>query len=155
MVINTKDGKKYAYGMTEEMKRAIDNPQEVEKYAKEQAKVLREMEKAMDSSAPLKKVEVEAQYPGDSEGWKAYLFKSLNYPEAAVKHEVQGEVIVEFVVNIDGSVKDIHAISGPEELRAESVRIIRESGHWVPATEKGVRVASYKKQPIVYKLEEK
>jgi TonB family protein len=112
-------------------------------------------ENVSDSSGPQRKVEVEPDYPGGPEGWKAFLFKSLKYPEAAVSNEVQGEVIVEFVVNTDGSVSDIRAISGPKELRDESVRVIRESGHWVPAMDKGVKVAAYKKQPINYKLETK
>src|SRR5579863_203357 len=112
-------------------------------------------ETASDSSAPLRKVEEDAEYPGDVRGWQAYLFKNLKYPEAAVSNEVQGEVIVEFVVNTDGSITDIHAISGPKELRAESVRVIKESGYWIPAMNKGIKVTSYKKQPIVYKLESK
>jgi TonB family protein len=108
-----------------------------------------------DSSAPLKKVEVDAEYPGDAKGWQAYLFKNLKYPDAAISNEVQGEVVVEFVVNTDGSLSDVRAISGPKELRAESVRVITESGHWIPARNKGVIVASYKKQPINFKLEVK
>ena len=112
-------------------------------------------ESVSDSSGPLRKVEEDAEYPGNAKGWQAYLFKNLNYPQAAVSNEVQGEVIVEFIVNTDGSISKVHAISGPKELRAESVRVIKESGQWVPAKDKGMTVASYKKQPIVYKLEAK
>ncbi len=112
-------------------------------------------ETASDSSGPLRKVEEDAEYPGDAKGWQAYLVKNLNYPQAAVSKEVQGEVIVEFVVNTDGSISKVHAISGPKELRPESVRVVKESGYWVPAMNKGAKVASYKKQPIVYKLEAK
>ncbi|MEJ0079841.1 MAG: energy transducer TonB [Puia sp.] len=112
-------------------------------------------ESVSDSSGPLRKVEEDAEYPGDAKGWQAYLFKNLSYPQAAVSNEVQGKVIVEFIVNTDGSISKVHAISGPKELRAESVRVIKESGHWVPARNKGAKVASYKKQPIVYKLESK
>ncbi|HEY2647803.1 MAG TPA: N-acetylmuramoyl-L-alanine amidase [Puia sp.] len=108
-----------------------------------------------DSSGPLKKVEVDADYPGGFAGWKTYLIKSLKYPAAAVSNEVQGEVMVEFIVNTDGTIADVHAISGPKELREESVRVVQESGHWIPAMNKGVKVASYKKQPINYKLEAK
>jgi len=98
---------------------------------------------------------VQANYPGDSEGWKAYLSKNLKYPDEAVNNEIQGEVIVQFVVNIDGSLTDVHAISGPSRLRTESVRVVKESGHWIPAKDKGMTVASIKKQPIDYKLEVK
>ena len=152
-LINMKDGQKFAYEMSDQEKKWIDNPKELEKYAKEHANELREVERAWDSAAPLKKVEVDAEYPGDAKGWQSYLFKNLTYPKAAEKKEVQGEVIVEFVVNTDGSISKVHAISGPKELRAESVRVIKESGYWVPAMNKGAKVASYKKQPINFKLE--
>ena len=99
-------------------------------------KTLEKNEKVSDSSGPYKKVEVQANYPGDSEGWKAYLSKNLKYPDEAVNNEIQGEVIVQFVVNIDGSLTDVHAISGPSRLRAESVRVVKESGHWIPAKDK-------------------
>ncbi len=108
-----------------------------------------------DSSAPLRKVEVEAEYPGSAQAWIKYLTKTLKYPDEAVNNEVQGSVIVEFVVNEDGSLTDIHAISGPTELRKESIRVITESGKWVPARDWGAIVASYHKQPINFKLETK
>jgi len=156
ILIDMKDGQKFAFEMSDEDKKNwIDNSKEREKYAKEHASDLREAERGIDSSGPLKKVEVDANYPGDNESWKGYLFKNLKYPDAAVKNEMQGEVMVEFVVNTDGSLNDVRAISGPKELRAESVRVVKESGHWVPAMNKGAKVASYKKQPIIYKLEAK
>jgi protein TonB len=72
-----------------------------------------------------------------------------------VKNELQGEVLVEFVVSTKGKVSDVRAISGPEPLRAEAVRAIKESGKWVPAVDQGKKVASYKTQPIDFKLQEK
>jgi N-acetylmuramoyl-L-alanine amidase len=105
-----------------------------------------------DSSVPLRKVEVEASYPGGEEGWKKYLLKTLTYPKEAEKNETQGQVIVEFVVNEDGSLTNVHAISGPKVLRSGSVKVVAESGKWVPALNNGLVVESYKKQPINYKL---
>ncbi|MFL5748594.1 MAG: energy transducer TonB, partial [Niastella sp.] len=48
---------------------------------------------------------------------------------------------------------DVEAISGPNELRAEAVRVIKKSGKWTPAVQNGRQVKSYKKQPIVFRLE--
>ncbi len=109
----------------------------------------------MDSTAPLKIVEVQAAYPGGQEGWGKYLSHTLKYPEEAVSNEIQGDVMVEFVVHTDGSVTDVKAISGPKELRAESVRVIAQSGNWVAAMDHGARVDSYTKQPIKYRLQVK
>jgi len=38
------------------------------------------------------------------------------YPEAARQANVQGVVVLDTIIAPDGSVLDVHAISGPEEL---------------------------------------
>jgi periplasmic protein TonB len=62
---------------------------------------------------------------------------------------------VEFIVKKNGALSGIQALSGPEELRMESVRILQESGKWIPAKNNGDIVESYRRQPINYKLESK
>jgi protein TonB len=123
-----------------------------------------ELQRAFDSinqASPQKnhvvfsQVEKNAQFPGGQNAWREYLIKHLNYPAAAEKKELQGEVIVAFVVKKDGSLSDVHALSGPSELRPASVQVVKNSGKWIPATNNGLVVESYTKQPIDYKLEEK
>jgi N-acetylmuramoyl-L-alanine amidase len=107
------------------------------------------------ASPVFTKVQVEAEFPGGQQGWYDYLVKNLKYPDAAVSNEIQGEVVVEFIVRKNGTLSGIHALSGPEQLRMESVRIIRESGKWIPARNNGDIVESYCRQPVNYKLETK
>jgi protein TonB len=99
------------------------------------------------------KVEIESEYPGGSAAWQRYLNKTLRYPQEAIDNEVQGTVVIQFIVDKEGTVSDVEAISGPEELRAEAVRVIKKSGKWTPAVQNGRQVKSYKKQPIVFRLE--
>ena len=99
-------------------------------------------------------VEIEAEYPGGYQAWYDYLSKNLKYPDAAVTNEIQGQVMMEFIVKKNGDLTNIHAVSGPEELKRSSIDIIKASGKWIPAKEKGLVVASYKLQPINYKLEQ-
>jgi TonB family protein len=42
----------------------------------------------------------------------------VSYPEAARKRGVQGTVVVEVKLDANGSVRDAHVVSGPEELRS-------------------------------------
>jgi len=100
-----------------------------------------------------KKVEVEAKFPDGQKAWQEYLNKTLYYPDTAVNAEIQGDVLMEFIVNKDGSISDVKAVSGPELLKPESIRIIKESGKWIPAMNNGQPVASYRRQPIKYRLE--
>src|SRR5215467_8577640 len=109
--------------------------------------------KEEDYDKTFTKVEIESEYPGGMAAWQRYLGKNLHYPEDAVNNEIQGDVIVQFFVDKEGNVSDVEALSGPEELRDEAVRVIKKSGKWTPAVQNGRQVKSYKKQPIKFRLE--
>jgi len=99
------------------------------------------------------KVEIESSYPGGAAAWQRYLIKTLRYPQEAQDNEIQGAIVVQFIVDKAGMVSEVEAISGPKELREEAVRVIKKSGQWTPAVQNGRQVKSYKKQPIVFRLE--
>jgi TonB family protein len=101
------------------------------------------------------KVEIEATYPGGAEAWRRYLLKTFRYPDKAIDKEIQGTVVVKYVVSIDGNLSNVVAESGPVEggLREEAIHVIKNSGKWVPAMQNGRKVNAYKRQPIVFKLQ--
>jgi len=109
---------------------------------------------AEDYEKTFLKVEIESEYPGGAAAWKRYLNKNFHYPEEGLNNEIQGIVTVSFIVDKEGNVSEVVAISGPEEggLREEAVRVIRHSGAWIPAVQNGRNVKSYKKQAVVFKL---
>ena len=98
------------------------------------------------------KPEVESSFPDGLKGWQNFLNRQLRYPSNAVQQNIQGTVVLQFIVCTDGTVCDIEAISGPEELRASAIAALKKTPRWVPATQNGQNVRSYKKQPIVYRL---
>jgi protein TonB len=102
---------------------------------------------------PFTSVEIESQYPGGLSAWAAFLNRNLTYPEPAVEKGIEGTVWIQFVVDDLGNVSNVIAIGGPEELRATAVGVIKKSGKWTPGIQNGQKVKSYKKQPIVFKLE--
>src|ERR1700749_1718443 len=108
-----------------------------------------------DYDKTFTKVEIESEFPGGAAAWLRYLNKNLRYPDDAVNNEIQGTVVVQFIVDKEGNVSDVQAISGPDNggLRDEAVRVIKKSGKWTPAVQNGRQVKSYKKQPIVFRLE--
>jgi protein TonB len=108
-----------------------------------------------DYDKTFTKVEIESDFPGGAAAWLRYLNKNLRYPDDAVNNEIQGTVVVQFIVDKEGNVSDVQAIAGPDQggLREEAVRVIKRSGKWTPAIQNGRQVKSYKKQPIVFKLE--
>lgn len=100
----------------------------------------------------FRKVEIDAQYPGGTEAWRAFLFRRMVYPQEAIDERIQGTVYVQFVVDKEGNVSDVTAIIGPAELYAAAVNVIRKSGKWEPGIQNGQKVKSYKNQPVVFKL---
>jgi periplasmic protein TonB len=97
-------------------------------------------------------IEIESEYPGGREAWLRFLIKNLRYPQSAQEIGIEGTVIVEFVVDAKGNVSQVAAVSGPNELRDEAVRVILKSGNWTPAIQNHRHVKSQKKQPILFRL---
>lgn len=99
-------------------------------------------------------VEEQAIPPGGSvEAMLKWIQKNLRYPEQALDHEIQGKVIVRFVVERDGSV------SKPEVMRPvdpaldkEALRVISSMGKWQPGKQRGKPVRSYYIIPVIFKI---
>lgn len=98
-------------------------------------------------------VEQEAVFPGGMNAFGKWLGSNLKYPEYARENDIQGRVVVRFVVNTDGSVGDITVVKGVEKsLDQEAVRVVSKMPKWQPAMNKGVAVRSYVTLPIGFKL---
>lgn len=96
----------------------------------------------------------EAAYPGGISQWTNYIVKNMRYPERAQTKDIQGEVRIYFRVDKDGNVSDPFIQKSIEySLDEESLRLIKQSGKWEPATINGVPADSYKIQPLNYRLE--
>jgi periplasmic protein TonB len=97
-------------------------------------------------------IEKEAEFPGGLVAWARFLHRTLRYPDQAIDKGIQGTVLVQFVVDVNGNISDVTAVSGPEDggLREEAMRVIRSSGKWVPALQNGRSVRAYRRQPVVF-----
>lgn len=100
------------------------------------------------------KVEIESKYPGGPPAWARFLNKNLanNYPQDAIDNEIQGRVEIMFIVDTLGNVSNVEAVGGPKELWEAAIKVIKKSGRWDPAEQNGRKVKSYKRQPIIFKL---
>src|ERR1700722_19541350 len=94
-----------------------------------------------------------AVFPGGDAAWQQFLYKNFKYPDEAVKNDIQGTVIVEFIVDTLGNPRNIRVISGPETLGKAAVDVISRTT-WIPASVGERKVQSVKKQPIIFKLQD-
>lgn len=85
-----------------------------------------------------------------------WVYQYLKYPQEAVRDGVQGCVMVEFVIGIDGKVTDVKVVKGVSpELDAEAVKVVSASPKWRPARLKGEKVRCSMTIPIEFRLEKK
>jgi TonB family protein len=96
----------------------------------------------------------DAEFPGGTDQWLRFLNKTFRYPDSAVVHEYQGMVVVGFMVAKDGTLHDLKVVQSVNKyLDEEALRVMRQSPDWQPAIFGGILSESYKRQPIVFKLE--
>jgi periplasmic protein TonB len=105
---------------------------------------------------PFTKVEIDAGFPGGPAAWLRFLNKNLRPPDEAINNGISGKVVVQFIVDKEGNVSDVVAVSGPEQggLREEAVRVIKKSGKWTPAIQNGRYVKAYRVQPVIFQIGE-
>ena len=91
--------------------------------------------------------------PGGITGLTNYMIQNLKYPSAAKDANVQGMVVVTFVVTADGKVEGVEILRGiGSGCDEEAVRVISNSGTWTPAKKEGKTVATKMTLPVQFKL---
>ena len=94
-------------------------------------------------------------FKGGSDKLQEFLGENLVYPREAYDNEIEGVIMVFFVINKDGSVSDITTDGkGNKDLQREAMNVVKKtSGMWKPGTqrEKPVRVKA--KIPITFTLD--
>jgi protein TonB len=84
-----------------------------------------------------------------------YLLRNLQYPKEARASKITGKVIVEFVVEKDGSIssKNITILKSPHKsLSKEAIRLVKNGPKWSPGKSKGIPVRTKKVLPISFNL---
>lgn len=98
-------------------------------------------------------VEQMPEYPGGMQAMIEFLQANMKYPEDAAKQKVEGRVMVQFVVETDGSISDVHVAKQVfPSLDAEAIRVVQAMPKWTPGKEKGKVVRVKYNLPIVFRM---
>lgn len=143
--------------------RVVDNNVEVAKIAIVSAEEDRPLPPPMPiGPAPVEEetddifevVEEPTTFPGGEEALNKYLAKSIIYPEIAVENGIQGRVVVQFVVEKDGSTGHINVVRGVDPaLDKEATRVVKEMPRWKPGKQRGKPVRTKYTLPVVFRLQ--
>jgi TonB family protein len=108
---------------------------------------------SLGKAHPFKEVEVSAEFKGGLAAYYKFLENHMHYPPIDKTNNVQGKVLVTFMVKSDGSLTDIKALRGPDEsLQNEAVRTIKLSPRWKPGYKYGMLAPSQYTLPISFSL---
>ncbi|WP_417124924.1 TonB family protein [Prevotella pectinovora] len=97
-------------------------------------------------------VEQQPQFPGGSvNGWLA---DHIKYPVVAAENGISGRVVVQFVVERDGSVSQVRVVRGVDpSLDKEAQRVISSMPKWIPGKQNGQAVRSRFTVPVTFRLQ--
>lgn len=85
---------------------------------------------------------------------RSYVQPNVSYPGAAVDGGIEGTVIIQFIVERDGSVSNIKVFkSANRYLDEEAIRVVSRSPKWSPGMNRGKAVRTYIQVPVNFRLE--
>lgn len=112
------------------------------------------VEEEVDNTPPVRFAEEMPEFVGGMEAMYSFLQKELTYPEVARNNGIQGTVVLEFVVERDGSVSNVKPlVSLFPECDAEAIRVVKKMPKWKPGKQMGKPVRCYFNLPIRFTLQ--
>ena len=89
-----------------------------------------------------------------------YIYENLEYPEAAIKNETEGRVVVRFTVTKEGAIENVKTLRDIGDGCGEAAKKVILSMNnmeqkWIPGRQGGRKVSVYYTLPVIFKLTKK
>lgn len=98
-------------------------------------------------------VEDMPQFPGGPTEFMKWLTRNLRYPKYLEENKVQGKVVAEFIVNVDGSVTDVNIVKSLHpQCDREVLRVLRMMPRWTAGIQNNQPCRTKVCIPVVFKL---
>lgn len=92
-------------------------------------------------------------FPGGDAKLREWIKKNMKYPSYAKNNGIEGQVLVVFIVEKDGSISNAEVIWGVDpSLDQEALRIVNKMPKWKPGTQNGVAMRVKYRLPITFTL---
>jgi protein TonB len=99
-------------------------------------------------------VEEMPAFPGGEAELLKFISQSISYPEEAVRNNIQGRVILKFVVNRDGSIDRVQVLNDIDSsLQNEAIRVVNLLPKFKPGKQNGVPVPVWFTLPVLFRLQ--
>lgn len=112
-----------------------------------------QVEEEPEEEAPFMVVEDMPEFPGGTAALLEYLRKNIKYPSICRENGIQGRVLIQFIVNKDGSIVDPEVVKPVNPyLDKEALRVISTMPSWKPGSQRGKPVRVKFTVPVNFKL---
>lgn len=109
---------------------------------------------APEVKEPFFVVEEMPKYPGGIPELMKFISENISYPQDAINNNIQGRVILKFVVNTDGSIDRIQILRGIDaSLDNEAIRVVKTLPRFTPGKQSGVPVPVWFSLPVLFRLQ--
>ncbi len=106
-----------------------------------------------DNPLNFRIVEQLPEYPGGMAALVQWLTRNIIYPQEARKHNIQGRVVVSFIINADGRLSDIHLTKTAHFLLdREALRVAKLMPKWKPGIANNKPCRTLFAIPIEFKI---
>ena len=94
------------------------------------------------------------EFPGGQQEMFKYIQENLIYPKLALKKQIQGRSICQFIVEKDGSISHIQVVrsSGNKSLDRAAIRVIKTMPKWTPGRLQGKIVRTHYVIPVNFRI---
>ena len=90
---------------------------------------------------------------GDENTFTKWVFDRIVYPEVAKENGLQGRVVLSFIVDADGYVKNVTVLRGVDpSIDKEAVRVVSSSPRWKPGRQRDKNVRVRYNFPLNFQL---
>lgn len=97
--------------------------------------------------------EKRAEFPGGQSAMIKWMCNNIRYPQEAVENNIQGRVVVKFIIEKDGYVSNIEISKGVNPLLdAEACRLVSKMPRWIPGEDHGERVRTCFYLPVNFQF---
>ena len=111
------------------------------------------VEEVVEEEQIYQVVEQQPEFPGGMAELMKYLQKNIKYPPICQDQGIQGRVVVQFVVNSDGSIVDPVVIKSVNpHLDKEALRVVSAMPKWKPGEQRGKKVRVRFTLPVTFRL---
>ena len=139
--------------VTTEFLSSDDNTSQIEIKPYVEATV-KEEEEVEDEIIPFTIVEDKPKFMNkEANEFTNWVYSQIEYPADAQENGIQGRVTVQFLIDVDGSVKDIKVVRGVHpSIDKEAVRVISKSPKWSPGKQRNKPTKVRYTLPLVFQL---